>query len=241
MNARAVKGIIASPPKDKLAPDPALLLSIGGPATHLLPPNDQPAKYFWSRGHRVVSFDFEIMPWDLNEFREIILKGPDPIAEFITQAKAVLDYCIQQKWARQDRIVVTGISRFGYLGFRLMAADERLKIGAAFAPVTDWRDLSEFHNCVDRKEVIDLQLARFAPQLAGKKLYLSIGNHDERVNTLNCCRFFLDLNTENEKRGLGASLVDFLVTADVGHTCGDESFERGLETVLNAALKQEKK
>ena len=231
-----VSAVIASPPKDQLAEDPVLLLTIGGATTHFFPPNDQPANYFWARGHRVVTFSFRSMPGDLAELRDKILTGPDPTLEFIAEAKAVLTHCIEQKWAKPDRIVVTGISRFAYLGLRLLAADERLKFAGGFAPVTDWRDLSEFNGFTDRKEVIDLQLSNYAEKLSGKKIYLCIGSHDNRVNTRRCCQFFLDLNAANQKRGLSTSLVDLYLTPDPGHTCGDEWFERGMEILLNAAL-----
>lgn len=238
---RKVNGVAASPPADQLSSDPLLLVSIGGPATHLLPPNDQPAKHFWKHGHRVVSFDYEGMPWDLNAFRDILLGGATPIDSFIADAQAVIQHCIDHKWATPDRIVISGISRFAYLAFRLMATDPRLNVGAGFAPMTDWRDLSEFHSAIARREIVDLQLSRFADQLAGKRIFLCIGNHDERVNTLHCCQFFLDLCEANQKRGFGTSQVDFLVTPDAGHTCGDASFEKGMDIVMQAALDSRKK
>ncbi len=233
--------VIASPPKDKLDPNPVLLLTIGGPTTHLLPPNQQPAEYFLQRGHRVVSFPVGSMPGDLAKLRDMVLQGPDPFEEFVTIARAVLKHCVDQKWAKPDRIVVTGISRYAYLAFRLMAADEQFKIGGGFAPVTDWRDLSEFGPQRDSKQIADLRLSLLADKLAGKKIFLSIGNHDERVSTLSCCHFFLDLNAANQKRGFDPSLVDLFVTPDLGHTCGDEWFERGMEILLCAAVAPDKK
>lgn len=238
---RKVTAVVASPPADQLADDPLLLVSIGGASTHLLPPNDQPAKFFWKRGHRVVSFGFEGSPGDLNEYRENILRGPDPFANFIQDAQAVIDHCIERKLARPDGIVVSGISRFAYLGFRLMAVDDRLRVGAGFAPVTDWRDLSEFHPAAQNPKIVKLAISNFADQLAGKRIFLCIGSHDERVNTRRCAQFFLDLVAANQKQGHGPELVDFLITTDPTHTCGDASFETGMEIVLTAALKTQKK
>src|SRR5579872_1174958 len=67
---RKVTAIIASPPKAELAAEPALLLTVGGPTTHFVPPNDQPANYFWRHGQRVVSFTVGSMPGDLNLLRK---------------------------------------------------------------------------------------------------------------------------------------------------------------------------
>ena len=251
---RNITAMIASPASNRLDPDPVLLLTIGGQNTHILPPNDQPANFFWEHGHRVVSFPiaFEIIADDalrvrspssvskynvaIETLRDEFIGGQDPFLTFIKEAKAVLKACIDRKWARPGRIVVTGISRFGYLALRLMAADDQLNIGGGFAPVTDWRDLSEFHEQRNLKEVADLRLSLFTEKLAGKKICLAIGNHDERVNTLNCCQFFLDLNAENQKRGFDRTYVDFFCTPDPHHTCGDEWYRRGMEILLNWAI-----
>jgi len=239
VNGRQVTAMIASPPEDQRHPDPVLLLTIGGPSSHLLPPNDQPANYFWQRGHRVVSLSVPCVASSLGTFGELALKGPDPTLAFIEDAQSVLKYCIDQQWARSGRVVVTGISRYGYMALRLMAADDQVNIGGGFAPVTDWRKLSELHEIEDREEIADLRLSQFADELAGKKIYLSIGNHDERVSTLSCCQLFLDLNAANSRKGLDRTLVDFFVTPDLGHRSGDEWFERGMELLLEAALAQD--
>lgn len=238
---KTVNAIIASPPKDELDPNPVLLLTIGGASTHFVPPNQQPAEYFWTRGHRVVSFSTATMPGSLETLRDMVLNGPDPFETFIEEARAVLKYCVDQGWAKPDRIVVTGISRFAYLAFRLMAADPTLNIGGGFAPVTDWRDLSEFAPAKDQAQIANLRLSLYADKLAGKKIYMAIGSHDERVSTWSCCQFFLDLNAANQKRGLDRTYVDLYVTPDPDHYCTDQWIERGMEILLNHATAGEKK
>ncbi|OHB58908.1 MAG: hypothetical protein A2Y12_17665 [Planctomycetes bacterium GWF2_42_9] len=249
---RKVSAMIASPAAKDLHPDPVLLLSIGGQDTHLIPPNDQPAKYFWERGHRVVSFKipFEVVAQDalkigtaariyniaIETLCDRIISDIDPFTDFIEDAKAVIKTCIDRKWARPGRIVVTGISRFGYLAFRLMASDNQLNIGGGFAPVTDWSELIEFKEQKHLKKVTDLKISLFTEKLTGKKIYMAIGNHDDRVSTLKCCQFFLDLNQENEKLGFDRSYVDFLCTPDPQHTLSDECYTKGLEILLNWAI-----
>lgn len=232
---RKVSAIIASPPARQLAADPVLLLTVGKASTHFLPPNEQPAEYFWKRGHRVVAFSSSPLPDSLETLRDNVLSGPDPFEAFVRDARAVLSYCIEQKWARRGRIVVTGISRFAYLAFRLLAEDEDLKIGGGFAPVTDWRDLHEFSPARHLPQIADLRLSRFADKLAGKKIYLVIGSHDERVNTRSACQLFLDLNAANARRGLDASLIDLYVTPEPDHSCTEEWINRGMEILLNDA------
>jgi hypothetical protein len=93
--------------------------------------------------------------------------------------------------------------------------------------------LIEFRNHRHRNVIADLRLACFAKQLAGKKVYLCIGNHDERVSTLSCCRLFLELSAANQNRGFDGTFVDFFCTSDEGHTCSDEWYRRGSEILLN--------
>lgn len=235
---RKVSAIIVSPPAERLVKEPALLLTLGSPTSSLLPPYDRPAKYFWERGQRVVCLSTPIPTGSLTVFKDKVMAGPDPTLQFIENARAVLDECLKRKWVKQNQIVVSGVSRYGYLAFRLLAADERLKIGAGFAPVTDWNDLAEFKSVKDRSEVSQLALTNYADKLTGKKLFFCIGNHDERVNTLSSCRLFLSLNKANAKQGFDRSLIDFYVTADPGHTCGKEWYIKGLETVLKSATTQ---
>src|SRR5262249_6769241 len=126
---------------------------------HFLPPNQQSAEFFWKRGHRTVSFPVATMPLALEELRDNVLDGPDPFQAFIDEAQAVIRHCVDQKWARSGRVVVTGISRHAYLAIRLLAADESLQIAGGFAPVTDWRDLSEFAPKRNLQRVADLRLS----------------------------------------------------------------------------------
>lgn len=251
---REFTAMMAWPDEKHLHNDPVLLLTIGGPETHFFGPNDQPANYFWQRGHRVVTFplSFEIAADNalkvnprssentyniaIEMLRDEFIQGRDPFFEFIKEAKAVVDICIDKKWAKPGRIVVTGISRFAYLAFRLIATDDRLSIGGGFAPVTDWRDLSEFEKQRNFKEVTDLRLCNFVEKLAGKKVCLIVGNHDKRINTQSCCQFFMDLNKENQKKGFETELVDFFCTPDSGHTCSDQWFQCGMKILLEQAL-----
>jgi hypothetical protein len=216
-----VNSVIVSPPEEELATDPVLLFAVGGPEIHFLSPHQKQAEYFWEQGHRAVSFPDSSVGHSLELFRDRIVEGTDPTVAFIERAKGVLDYCVDQNWVKPDRIVVTGISRFGYYAFRLMAEDDRLNIGGGFSPVTDWRDLSEFREQRDQEVVEDLRLSLWAEKLTGKKIYMAIGNHDDRVSTMSCAQFFLDLNAASRKRGFDGSLADFFVTPDIDHGLGE--------------------
>jgi hypothetical protein len=121
-----------------------------------------------------------------------------------------------------------------------MAGDKRIAGGAAFAPVTDWRDLTEFKDLRDRQDVADLRLSGFADKLTGRGIYLAIGNHDHRVNTASCCQFFVALNQANSAHGFDQSCVDFYCTDDPNHTCCDDWRRRGSQFLLNLLAYQAK-
>lgn len=96
---RKVSAMIASPPAKDLHPDPVLLLSIGGQDTHLIPPNDQAAKYFWERGHRVVSFKipFEVVAQDGCTGRSALTRNGDLLCNFMLQTKLASNDFVQQQ------------------------------------------------------------------------------------------------------------------------------------------------
>jgi dienelactone hydrolase len=229
-----VPAVVGLPPTAERAEDPVLLLILGGVSMHFRPPNELPAEHFWAKGHPVVSFSFRSMPGDLHDYRDLVLEGPDPTLGFIRQAQAVIDACVEKGYARRDRVVVAGISRFGYLALRLAAAGPDLRHVGAFSPVTDWAALSEFAGAEDDPAVEAMKLEHFADELAGKRIYMAIGNHDERVSTLACTRFFVALNEANEKQGFGRALVDLYLTTSPGHTCADEWYELGMQRLLKA-------
>lgn len=235
---RKLTPVIVSPPEDKLSEAPVLLVMLGTePKVNLLErPFCIPVEIFLQKGHRVVSLAMlgkdSVVPIRNAVAHAIENKGGDPFDVFVKEIGVLLDYCIEHRWASPGRIVVAGTSRYAYSALRLLADDARVVAGAGYAPVTDWRDLSEFGDICDRKEVADLRLSRFAAQLAGKHVFLAIGNHDERVNTRSCCQLFLDLDAANRLRGDEGTLVDFYCTADPDHTCADESYVRGSAFLL---------
>ena len=106
---------------------------------------------------------------------------------------------------------------------------DRLGAAAVIAPVTDWRDLTEFAAEMSQQELADTRLARWAAALAGKRIFMVIGDSDRRVSTLSCCRFFLDL--QEAKAGLSRpdSPVEFHTVrmAEPGHTVDDAWRQRG--------------
>jgi dienelactone hydrolase len=243
---REIHPILISPPKDRIALEPGLLLNFTGRRDDSLLGTKGAAlvtKRFLAQGYRVLGFDLPNFGSRMDEYGKGItglgkafVNGGDPFSAFVEDTVAVIDTCVEHNWAIPGRIAICGTSRGAYFALRAMAADPRIGAGAGFAPVTDWRDLTEFREYRHRTDIAALRLACFARQLAGRTVFLCIGNHDERVSTVSCCRFFLSLSEANQSQGNDGTSVDFFCAPEEGHTCGDEWYRRGSESLLNGIV-----
>jgi len=243
VDGRSITPRLISPPPKRLATRPLLLLNLSGERETSLTvhPYAMAAEFFLAEGHRVVSFDLpnhgkrmDKYGEGLTGWRNAFADGKDPLHMSVEEASAIISWSIRGGFAETGRIVVYGISRAGYLGLRMLASDARLAAAAAIAPVTDWGVLSEF--AADRKHeyLPSLNLSRYADQLAGKPVFIVIGNADNRVSTLSCSHFFLDLQEANVRHGHGTSWTEFACAsmAAIGHVVDDSWRRMGAEFLL---------
>ena len=201
-------------------------------------PYDIPARIFAAAGHAVASFDLPNHGEQVNGFGQGIdgfcaafCAGQDPFAQFVGQGKAVIDDCLAQGIGRGG-IFACGVSRAGYCALRLAAADERIDGVAGLAPVSDWRPLREFALVREQPEVALLALDQWAEALAGRAVFLAIGNSDARVSSAACVRFGLRLAEIEEARQMTSSLLQLHVVAAEGHALGVDWRTAGAEFLL---------
>ena len=97
----------------------------------------------------------------------------------------------------------------------------------AISPVTDWRILAEFRALAPRPETGALALHNFVPALAGRPVYVAIGNNDERVGTLQCVDFGRALMAADPAAGEAAGRVELHVAAEGGHMLSDDWGDAG--------------
>jgi dienelactone hydrolase len=119
----------------------------------------------------------------LDGWRQRFDAGENFIGRFIKRAKLVLDHLIAERIADPERIAVTGTSRGGFSAAHLMAVDPRIRCAALIGPVTDLEALIEFREPQKPAALQALSLAALAPQLAGRPIWIVIGDQDERVGT----------------------------------------------------------
>ncbi len=109
--------------------------------------------------------------------------GDDFVAESNQRLSDVLDHLIKTGVADADKVAVCGTSRGGFLALHFAAHNARVKSVAAFAPVTDPGKLSEFAAVVDEPLVKQLSVEMQADKLAGRAVWIVIGDQDDRVST----------------------------------------------------------
>jgi len=238
---------LLSPPPDRRAPHPALLLSLAVDRRTTLfgEPYAIPACHFLHHGHRVVSFSLPCHGERVAEagegiagFCALLVAGRNPFAELVEEGRAVLDECLRRGAATPGRIAVCGVSRGGYCALRLAAAEKRIQAVAGYSPVTDWRVLREFAEAREQPVVAEQVLDRFAGELAGRAVFVAIGNRDARVGTECAARFAARILEEEARRGAESSRIRFLVVDDSrGHGLHERWRQQGAEFLLETVTR----
>ncbi|MEN3943716.1 alpha/beta fold hydrolase [Prosthecobacter sp. SYSU 5D2] len=145
-------------------------------------------------------------------------KGEDFVAEVTGRLSAVLDHLIKEDIADPERIAASGTSRGGFIATHFAIADARVKHVLAFAPLADLARITEFKGAEDLPLVQKLSLEKNASILAGRSLWLVIGDRDDRVSTESVVRFARAV-TQTTLETKSPAAVDLHVIAEPrGHT-----------------------
>ena len=122
-------------------------------------------------------------PGGLSGWRHRCEQSDDFVAETNKRLAQVLDHLIEGRHTDAARVAACGTSRGGFLALHFAAYDPRVKCVAAYAPVTELAALSEFRGAEDNALVQSLALSQQAEKLADRKVWVIIGDRDERVGT----------------------------------------------------------
>lgn len=122
-------------------------------------------------------------PEGLSGWRVRSERNEDFVAESNARLRQVLDHLIEAGFTDADKVAASGTSRGGFLALHFAASDSRVRCAAAFAPVTELAALGEFEGAARHPLVGSLALAKQAEKLAGRAVWLVIGDQDERVGT----------------------------------------------------------
>jgi dienelactone hydrolase len=142
--------------------------------------------------------------------------GEDFMAKFTSRCSAVLSHLIEQGYTDPERVAVCGTSRGGFSALHFAIADPRVSAVAALAPVTELPILQEFKGLEDDSLTRSLALDERASALAGRSVWMCIGNNDDRVGTDACIAFSRRIVTESVAAGKPAP-VEMHVMVTEGH------------------------
>lgn len=227
---------------EKLAADPLVLLNFSADRKSSLLEGRYGGivRPFLEQGHRVVSFDLPAHGDRVDEsgssiagLAASVAAGKKPFDVFVEDGKLVIDELVKRGLAKPGRIMVCGVSRGGYCALRLASADDRVGGVAALAPATDWSIVREFAATKDTPEVTALTLTNYAAPLAGRRVYVAVGNSDSRVGTDACTRFILAVNEAEKQRGIKTSGLRYHVADDsADHSLNTRWRQEGIQFLL---------
>ncbi len=152
-------------------------------------------------------------------------QGTDYMKPYVEHCRDVLDHLIATGFTDPQRIAVQGISRGGFCALHFAAAEPRIKAVIGIAPVTNPLALQEFAG-VTPAQVAQVCLDQHLDKLAGRAVWMSIGNTDERVSTDDCISFARRLVATTRKQRPELTLVPVHLTigTSLGHRAPDDAY-----------------
>ena len=144
-------------------------------------------------------------------------RGSDFVAEFNNRLSKVLDHLVKQGLSDPEKIAACGTSRGGFLALHAAIHDPRVKCVAGFAPVTDLSVLSEFKLTSEYQLVKKYNLIKRANDLAGRKVWILIGDQDKRVNTDNAVQLAREISRESRENKLLSKVTLHVLPEPRGH------------------------
>lgn len=177
-------------------------------------------------GYLVVSIDLpchgtqtsESQPTGLSGWGHRVGNGEDIVAESNVRLSQVLDHLIRTGLTDPSRVAAAGTSRGGFLALHFAAHDPRVKAAAGFAPVTDLAALSEFRGKQKHPLVRTLSLKNQAGKLAGRPVWIIIGDVDERVGTHHAIDLWSRLSALAKEKQIASNVELHVMSEPRGHT-----------------------
>lgn len=154
--------------------------------------------------------------------------GDDIFAPMVGKASAAITALTSNGGARPENVIAVGVSRGGYAALRAAAADRRIGTLVLLAPVTNLARLAEFKG-------VPLDAAKYAlaghyAEFAKRRLFIQIGNSDDRVGTSDVVAF-----SQGVVKAAGGAPADVttVITSNAGHGVAEQ--QEAIEWVLRGA------
>ena len=157
-------------------------------------------------------------PTGLSGWSHRAARDDDFVAECNARLSGVLDHLITIGVTVPDQVAACGTSRGGFLAIHFAAHDFRVKCVVGFAPVTDLAALSEFRAIPQHPLVGKLSLVNQADKLAGRPVWIVIGDRDDRVGTNHAFEAISRLNAVARQRNIPSRTELHIISEPRGHT-----------------------
>jgi pimeloyl-ACP methyl ester carboxylesterase len=192
-------------------------------------------------GYRCVSLDLpahgnrshDATKSGLAGWRLLADEGVDFVAANNARLSSVLDHLIDTGLTNPEFVSACGTSRGGFLAIHFAAHDSRIRAVAAFAPVTDPAQLNEFAGASENPLVRKISLEQKAEELAGRGVWLVIGDQDERVNTRSAIQFASAVSAAAADKKIDSRLELHIMPEPGGHKTPAGSAGRAAEWIHN--------
>ncbi len=157
-------------------------------------------------------------PSGLDGWRYRLDRKQDIVTPLLLQTKAVLDYLIREGWTDARRVAIAGNSRGGYMALQAAGAEPRFGAVALFSPVTELTVLKEFKGLPDQPLAQSAAVPHLVEHLAGRPIWICIGNADPRVGTRQAIAFYLALVAAAQHAGRPAPAELHVMESEGHHT-----------------------
>jgi dienelactone hydrolase len=172
-------------------------------------------------------------PSGLNGWAYRIKAGQDLMGPFVKRCSEVLDFLIAERYSNPDRVAASGTSRGGFCALHFAAAEPRIRAVTTISPVTNPLALTEFAG-VTREQVQRIHFDSIVDLLAGRPVWLSMGNYDGRVDTDECVTLGRKLVAASRrlKPELKIVPVELVVGPSQGHSAIDNAYSLAAQFLL---------
>ncbi len=157
-------------------------------------------------------------PNPLDNWASAVKDGTDFVEFNNLRMRKVLDFLIKKGFTTADSVAVSGISRGGYLALQFAAFEPRVKSVVAFCPVVNLFSLSEFNGIEQDNIKPTFNLFSKVDLLSSKRIWITIGNKDNRVGTEQSINFFNALSNYTTYDNDKGSLELVIKSESKGHT-----------------------
>jgi dienelactone hydrolase len=186
----------------------------------------QCGQFLAEKGYFTVSIDLPCHGGDVRQgegsglsgWKTRVGKGEDFVADITGKLREVLDCLIAEKLADPEKIAALGTSRGGFIALHFAAVDPRVKCAMGFSPVSDLAALSEFRGAEEHPLVKKLSLVNQAAALAGRSIWIVIGDRDERVGTDKAVQLARSLTAASLEKNISPKVDLHVIAEPRGHT-----------------------